>query len=384
MLGIIIGVTSVISVVAIGEGIKQQIGGQIHHLGQNLITVRPAELHTGSGSGNNANVISGLNVSGPLGNKDIDIVNTTKGVADSAPLTLTSGIVRGDNGNYSDGFVIGTTSSLPSLLNQSMAYGTFFGSDDEGTNVAVLGQHAGQSLFNEDVPLGRSFTFHGQQFIVRGIFNQFTTAPLSQQANFNNAIFIPNDVAESLSKNSAPTYEVLARPEASKSTAAVVSKVQRALDNAHGGQSGLSVMSGNQDLTASDGILELLTRLIAGVAAISLLVGGIGIMNVMLVSVAERMHEIGIRKAVGATNRQIMSQFMIESSVLSLAGGVIGIALAFLIDIGLRVFTTLQPDISWQVVLLASGVSLLVGIVFGTVPALKAARKDPIEALRSE
>ena len=383
MLGIIIGVTSVITIVAIGEGIKQQIGGQIHHLGQNLITVRPAQIHTGLGSGNNADVISGLNVSGPLSIKDVDIVNTTKGVSASAPLTIAGGTVRGDNGNYSDGFVIGTTSALPGLLNQSMAYGTFFGSDDNGTNVAVLGQHAGEVLFNEDVPLGRSFTFHGQPFIVRGIFNQFTTAPLSQQADFNNAIFIPNDVAESLSKNTAPTYEVLARPAAGQ-IVPVTAKVQKALDNAHGGQSGLSVMSGNQDITASDGILELLTRLIAGVAAISLLVGGIGIMNVMLVSVAERMHEIGIRKAVGATNRQIMSQFMIESSVLSLAGGVIGITLAFLIDAALRVFTNLRPDISWQVVLLASGVSLLVGVVFGTVPAFKAARKDPIEALRSE
>jgi len=385
MLGVIIGVTSVITVVSIGEGVKQQIGGQIHHLGQNLITVRPAQLHTNTGSNSsNADIISGLNVSGPLSIKDIDIVSSTQGVAASAPLTISGDTVRGDNGNYSGGFVIGTSSSLPSLLNQSMAYGTFFGNNDNGINVAVLGEHASEALFNEDVPLGRSFTFHGQQFIVRGIFNQFTTTPLSQQADFNNAIFIPNDVAESLSNNTAPTYEILARPAATQNTKAMVAKIKKSLDNAHGGQSGLSVLSGNQDLTASDGILELLTRLIAGVAAISLLVGGIGIMNVMLVSVAERMHEIGIRKAVGATNRQIMSQFMIESSVLSLSGGVIGIALAFLIDVVLRVFTNLQPDISWQVVLLASGVSLLVGIVFGTVPAIKAARKDAIEALRSE
>jgi putative ABC transport system permease protein len=120
------------------------------------------------------------------------------------------------------------------------------------------------------------------------------------------------------------------------------------------------------------------------VAAISLLVGGIGIMNVMLVSVTERTHEIGIRKAVGATNSQILSQFMIEASVLSLAGGVLGIGLAFFIDITLRLTTSLQPIISWQVVLLATGVSLFVGVVFGSIPALKAARRDPIEALRSE
>lgn len=105
-------------------------------------------------------------------------------------------------------------------------------------------------------------------------------------------------------------------------------------------------------------------------------------MNVMLVSVAERMHEIGIRKAVGATNRQIWSQFMIESTLLTLCGGLLGIGLAYLFNITLRLTTTLQPVITWQVVLIATTVSLLVGVVFGTVPAFKAARKDPIEALR--
>lgn len=385
MLGVIIGVASVITVVGIGEGIKQQVGGQIHHFGQNIITIKPAQLGTGSGRGaNNSEIISGLGVNVPLGPKDIDVVSHVKGIAANSPLTIVNGTVRGDHGNYSDGFVIGASSSLPSLLNQSMAYGNFFADSDAGTNVAVLGQHASEELFDEDVPLGRSFSFHGQQFIVVGIFNQFTTTPLSQQADFNNAIFIPDDVAEGLSNNTAPNYEILARPGGGQSAKAAISSVQRALDKAHGGQSGLRVLSANQDLAASNGILDLLTRLIAGIAAISLLVGGIGIMNVMLVSVAERMHEIGIRKAVGATNRQIMSQFMIESSVLSLAGGTIGIALSLLIDLALRVFTSLSPDISWQVVLLASGVSLAVGIIFGTVPAFKAAYKDPIEALRSE
>lgn len=383
MLGVIIGVMSVITVVSIGEGIKQQIGGQIHHLGQNTITVRPSQLSTGKGSGS-SNAISGLNVSGPLGSKDVDIIKRSKDISASAPLTITNGIVRSENGQYDEGFVIGTASALPSLLNQSMAYGTFFGDEDNDTNVAVVGQHAGEVMFDSDVPLGRSFTFRGERFIVRGVFNQFATAPLNQQADFNKAIFIPNDIAENLTKNAAPTYAVLARANKSQQTEAAAAKLQTELDKEHGGQSGFSVLSGNQNLAASNEILDLLTRLIAGIAAISLLVGGIGIMNVMLVSVAERLHEIGIRKAVGATNRQIMSQFMIESSLLSLAGGVIGIVLAFLIDLVLRIFTDLQPSISWQLVLLASGVSLLVGVIFGTIPAIKAARKDPIEALRSE
>jgi ABC-type antimicrobial peptide transport system permease subunit len=385
MLGVVIGVASVITIVGIGEGIKQQISGQIHHAGRDLITVRPAQIHTVTDSGSDGlNLVTGLNISVPLNNKDINTIAQVKGLDASAPLTIARGTVSGDHGKYTKGFVIGTSPDLPSLLNQSLAYGVFITDNDNGMNAAVLGQRAANELFNEDVPLGRSFSFHGESFVVRGIFNQFSGAPLSQQADFNNAVFIPNDVAERLSNNTAPTYAVLARPQAGVPVNTVTQRIRQALDKSHGGQSGFEVLSGNQNLTTSATILNLLTRLIAGVAAISLLVGGIGIMNVMLVSVAERMHEIGIRKAVGATNRQILSQFMIESSVLTLSGGLIGIALSLVIDLLLRAFTSLQPDIGWQVVLLATGVSLLVGVVFGTFPALKAARKDPIDALRSE
>jgi putative ABC transport system permease protein len=383
-LGVIIGVTSVITVVSIGEGIKQQIGGQIHHFGNDLITVRPAQIETGSGgNANNVSILSGLSVSGSLTSKDVETVTAMKGVGMSAPLTLVNGTVKGENGAYDDGFVIGTTSDLPSLLNQSIADGVFLASDDD-TNVAVLGAHAAERLFNEDVPLGHTFRFHGQDFMVQGIFNTFTTTPLSQQADFNNAIFIPHNVAEDLTNKTAPTYEVLVRADKKQQTQAVAAKIQQSLDKSHGGASGFSVLTGDQNLTADNAILELLTRLIAGVAAISLLVGGIGIMNVMLVSVAERMHEIGIRKAVGATNQQILSQFMIESTLLSLTGGVIGIILSLVIDLGLRLTTDLKPVITWQIVVIATAVSLTVGIIFGMVPAIKAARKDPIEALRSE
>jgi putative ABC transport system permease protein len=383
MLGVIIGVASVIIVVGIGEGVKQQISGQIHHQGKDLITVQPGQLHTGSG-GTSANIITGLNITSPVTQKDVATIAHTKGVVASAPLTIVTGQVHGDNGNYNGGFVVGTSEDLSRLLNQSMAFGAFLTPDDTGSNVAVMGQHAAEQLFDVDVPLGHSFTIRGQEFIVRGIFNSFSATPLAQQVNYNNAIFIPYDVALSMTKGAAPTYQVLAKPVSSKQAHAVAKSIQASLDKSHGGQSDLRVTEGSQNLTASDDILELLTRLIAGVAAISLIVGGIGIMNVMLVSVAERMHEIGIRKAVGATDSQILSQFIVEATVLSLLGGIIGVIVALILDVILRITTSLQPVISWQIILLATGVSLLVGIIFGSVPAIKAARKHPIEALRSE
>ncbi|HET8991907.1 MAG TPA: ABC transporter permease [Candidatus Saccharimonadales bacterium] len=383
MLGIIIGVMSVITILAIGDGIKNQISGQIHKYGQNVITIKPAQLTFGS-SGNAA--LASISVLDPLTNKDINTVSKVNGVSAVAPLTLVPGSPKGDYGAYHQGFVIGTNPSLPSLINQSLAYGNFFSdsNNNNGDYVAVLGQNAADAMFKENVPLGSSFTFHGQTFVVDGIFNTFNSAPLSQQANFNNAIFIPNSIAESLTNNTAPTYEILARSAVTNQTNITAKNIASALNDAHGGASNLTVNTDSQDLSNNNSIINLTTGLVAGVAAISLLVAGIGIMNVMLVSVSERVREIGIRKAVGATNRQIRSQFIAEATFLSLSGALIGIALSFVIELFMRLLTSLTPTITWQSVVIVTGVSVLVGIVFGTVPAIKASRKDPIEALRAE
>lgn len=381
MFGIIVGVASVITVVGIGEGVKQQISTQIHHFDKDLIVVQPLKNSNSVQIKNS--LFSNLNYGGSLSNKDLNTIIKTEGVVSSAPLSIVTGSVKTDNGTYGGGSVIGTSPDLPALLNQSLAYGIFLSDQDVGNNVAVLGQNAAVKMFNDAVPLGRSFSFHGKDFVVHGIFNQFDATPLSQEADFNNSIFIPYDVAVTLSDNTASTFEILAKPSSIKQVSSVTANIKSALKASHNGDSDFSVMLQSQNLSGNNAIVDLITKLIAGVASISLLVGGIGIMNVMVVSVSERMHEIGIRKAIGATNKQILSQFIIEASFLSLTGGMIGIIIAYIIDIVLRLTTDLRPDISLRLVLLASGVSLVVGIIFGSLPALKAARKDPIDALRS-
>lgn len=385
MFGIIVGVASVITVVSIGQGIKQQISNQIHQYGKDIIIIRPTQLtSSGSSTSGSGGLLSGISVSTYLTDKDVQVVKATKGVAVSAPLSIVTGTPKGENGDYKGGLVIGTTSDLPSLLNQSLAFGFFISDEDNGTNVAIVGTKAADQMFNVNVPLGHTFSFRGKEFMTRGVFNAFNSTPLSASADFNKAIFIPYDVAQSMTNNTAPTFEILAKPSNPKDAAEVRRAIQRNLDAAHGGTSNIAVISSNQNLGSDTVVLDLLTKLIAGVAAISLLVGGIGIMNVMLVSVAERMHEIGIRKAIGATNRQILNQFLIEATLLSFIGGVIGVILALLIDVGLRLATDLQPVIGWPIVVIATGVSLAVGILFGTLPAVKAARKDPISALRAQ
>ena len=380
MLGVIIGVTSVISVVAIGQGVKNQVNGQIKTFGKDLITVRASTVNSqNSGLG----ALSSLSILTPLSQRDYGTVAATRKVGMTVPVAVLDGKVQGDR-VLTDGVVIGTSENFATILNHSMTYGIFFTDDDANSNFAVLGQQAARQIFNENVPIGRSFSFRGQQFIVRGVLDGFETTPLSGQADFNNAVFIPFNVAQDLTNHSAPIYEVLVKPTDAKDVDIAAANIQKHLLTAHGGQQDFVVQRAAESQTASNAILDLLTKLIAGLAAISLLVGGIGIMNVMLVSVTERMHEVGIRKAVGATNRQILLQFMIEATVLSLVGAVFGIITAFVVDLLLRILTDLQPAISWQIVLLAAGVSVVVGIVFGLVPAVKAARKQPIDALRNE
>lgn len=386
MLGIIIGIVSVVTVVSIGEGVKQQVVSQVNQRSKGLITIRPGQLVNRDSKGHitGVNVFSGYATTGALSDKDVQTVQKTPGVGGAVPLSILAGTMTYENKPHGNVVVIGTTSQLPTALKQPVEFGDFFSDSDTNQNGAIIGSDVARNIFGDDVPLGQGFTFHDQDFIVRGVFKQFKNATLSLDTDFNNAIFIPYSVAQDLTSNNTSIYEILAEPKDPRNADKVADAVTASLKQAHGNQEDFTVLKQDESLNVTSNILNLLTRLIGGIAAISLLVGGIGIMNVMLVSVTERMHEIGIRKAIGATSRQIMSQFLIEASVLSVVGGVIGVILSIIVNFVIRIFTTIEPVVSWQVVVVAAGVSLAVGIIFGTAPALKAAKKDPIEALRNE
>ncbi len=387
MLGVIIGVVSVVTVVSIGQGIKNQVGSQIGELSRDIITIRPGKLVNVSSDGSisSVNLLADAGNGGSLAAQDISTIADTKGVQTAVPLAITNGAVSVGSHATNSTPVLAATADLPTVLSQPLLGGNFFPADTtQQPYVAVLGSFAAKTLFHQSQPLGRTFQFMGRTFFVQGVFHQFDTNPLSLSTDFNNAVFIPYQTAQSLTNNNIRPYEVLVKPATSGQANAMVGSISTALAKAHQNQQQFTVLSQMQGLAVTNNILNLLTRMIAGIAAISLLVGGIGIMDVMLVSVTERMHEIGIRKALGATNHQILEQFMVEATVLSLTGGIIGIIVSFLVEYLLRVFTTLTPDITWQIMGLAVGVSLVVGILFGSIPALKAARKDPINALRNE
>lgn len=385
MLGVIIGIVSVVMVVGIGEGVKQEVAHQVGQFGKDLITVRPGSraAHTDK-SISNTDLLFGLNAVSGLTQNDLKNIRKTDHVRLAAPMSVVPGALQAGDRKINSSLVIATNADLPGALNHSIPYGDFFGRDDENQNVAVIGKHVAQTLFDDYVPLGQTFSFRGYNFIVRGIFDDFKSTPLSPAANFNDAIFIPYDAAQKITGNSLQMYSILVKPDRPENLDSAIAAINAKLLKAHGGEQDFSVLNQKQNLAASNDVLSLITTMIAAIAAISLLVGGVGIMNIMLASVTERTHEIGVRKAIGATNQQILNQFVLESAVLSLVGGIIGVIVSIVGVMLLRIYTSLKPVVSWEAIVVATGASLIIGIVFGVAPAVKAARKDPIEALRHE
>ena len=377
MLGIVISVGSVIVVVAIGQGVRQQIGNQAARYGQDVLLVRPNQAGnelTGSGLPGGTGAL--LNAS------DLSVARSTPGVSVAVPLSAVTGQVRGDY-TIPNPLIIATTPQLTDILHQSIDYGGFFTTSDT-EQTAVLGADMANRLFSDNAPLGQKFTLRGQRFVVAGVFKQFTAAPFSLEANYNQAIFIPYDAAQNLLGTAPQINEMFVKVKSGTNPNEVAQTLQRAITEAHGGSNDTVVLPPGAKGSNSDQTLHLLTLMTVGVAIIALLLGGVGIMNMMLVSVAERIHEIGLRKAIGATDRQIMRQFVTEAFAISFVGSLIGLLVSFATIGLLRLYTSLQPVIVWEVAALAPLIAIAAGVFFGAVPAMKAARMDPIEALRHE
>jgi putative ABC transport system permease protein len=377
MLGIVISIVAVILSVSIGEGVKQQIGNQAARYGDNVLMVQPnTAAQTLVGSGLPGGVSSLLRPS------DLTVVRNTPDVSAAVPLSALKGAVHGDR-VVENPLVIATTPELSTILKQDVQYGGFF-SEPDGHHVAVLGAAIARQLFDDTAPLGQKCRFRGHEFVVSGVFKPFPAAPFSLEANYNDAVFIPYGAAQEIYGESPAINQIFVQTTSAAVTKTVETNLAAALKTAHGDANDVVVMAPGTKATSSSQTLQLMTMMTAAIAVVALLVGGVGIMNMMLVTVTERIHEIGIRKAIGASNQQILRQFMTEAFALCIIGALVGVLVSFGAIGLLRIYTSLQPAIVWPVVLLAPCLAMAVGVFFGTIPALKAARMDPIEALRHE
>lgn len=381
MLGIIIGISSVVTIVSLGEGLKHQIVGQVNSLGSNVLSIRSGKLVSSSASSVNLNLLAFLSAS-TLTAKDVQTVEKLPAVNQTVPIDFVTNAVKNDQAEMDNVYVVGTSPDLPNVLDQKLDYGGFFTPDNSGRAVAVIGSNIAHQLFGELNPVGQSLTINGRSFIVYGVLSQTSGGLFSVvQTDFNSAVFIPFQLAEDLNNGQTNILQILASVKPGFDIDTATSNIQSALTKNHG-QQDFSVLKQTQLLNLANNAVNTATGFISAIAAISLLVGGIGIMDIMLVSVSERTREIGIRKAIGATNRQIRNQFLTEGIVLTLTGGLIGIVASLVIDEGLKLYTNWRPLLNWPILISAVGLSIVVGTIFSVAPAVKAARKDPIDALR--
>jgi putative ABC transport system permease protein len=383
MLGIVIGISSVILTVGLGQGAQDQVKDEISALGSNLLIVSPGSSTSSGGIRGGFGSASTLTLTDAAAIADDSVVPDAKAVA---PTTTSQGSLTVGETNWTSQLV-GTTSAWDEVRSRSLASGRFFSSAEVhgSADVTVLGPDTASELFAVGDPVGQSVTVAGQKLTVIGVLD--SSGASTSGSSEDDLALVPIGTAKALSgSTSSSVSTIYVEATSSDTLSAAYQEINALLLNLHGVADTADFSIATQDslVETANSTNRTLTVLLGGIAAISLLVGGIGVMNIMLVSVTERIREIGLRKALGATPRLIRRQFLVEASVLGLAGGVVGVLIGY---VGAAVLPDLidQPvTVSALATAVALGTALALGLGFGVYPAGRAARLTPIDALRSE
>lgn len=380
MLGVMIGVASVVVIFSLSGGVGSMISNQIVAEGGALAVVRPKEL-----TANDKNVITSLATSksftqSSITNEDLGMISKIKEVSAVAPLANFSAKVRGD-GEEKYANLLATSPNLDQTVSLKVREGQFI-ADSANANTVVLGNQMAIDLFGTTQAVGKEIAMKGEKFIVIGVLTHQSSSINFSNVDFNNTAIIPYETAKRIIGDNLQIQQVNIHAKSINSLGAIQKQIESELLKKHNGERDFEVLTGKNISHPSDKFIELSTLILAIVASVSLVVGGIGIMNIMLVNVSERTREIGIRKALGANNRHILFQFLTESMIISLGGGLFGYLIGYAFSFGVSMFLPFSPIISWQIALLVCGLSTVVGVIFGLYPAFRAARKDPIVSLR--
>jgi putative ABC transport system permease protein len=370
MLGVVIGVTSVVLLVAIGSGARNEVTLGIESLGSNILFVAPGDFSFGS-----APSLSRLTL------EDVRRVGDAVGDPRRVAATIASGELARVGPRRAQVNLNGTNETIPFVFDRTVARGSFFTETDVAARrrVAVLGADPVERLFPDRDPLGRFVTIGGVRFRVIGVLSRVGT---TLGVDRNQEAFIPVTAAQRLFGVSR-VDGIAVKAVSPGDIPAEQRVIREVVARAHPEQD-FQVLTQDDILGVVGRVLSILTIVLASIAGISLLVGGVGVMNIMLVSVSERTREIGLRKAVGARTRDVLRQFLLEAIALTVSGGAIGILLGIGVAVLVGRLSPVPAAITGWSVLLAFGVSVAVGVFFGVYPARKAARMQPIAALRYE
>ena len=379
-LGIAIGIASIILILSLTGSISNLIKSEVSGIGSDLIVVRPTtkkdtvtsviEELTASSSFQKSN----LKIS------DVDAIKKIEGVSAVAPIALSSNTLKNEDNTIDSATILGTTIDFNSIEPLALKNGAFLNENNKENSV-VVGHMLSLLLYNTSNPIGRTFEFMGKRFIVVGILDEIDESINFDNVDFNNAVIMDINTLDK-TVGSTQIQQINVRVSNTESLEEISNKITEELTNAKSGDTNFKVSYGSEITHPASNLLNIISGMLAIVAGISLVVGGIGVMNIMLVSVAERTHEIGIRKAVGASAYNILMQFLFESLILCVLGGFLGIVLGYIFAFFVSIVTPFTPYISWQVLIITLATTIIIGVLFGIYPALKAAAKNPIESLK--
>ena len=382
-LGIIIGIGSVITLVSLGQASQKSVQNQIQSLGSNLLTVMPGAQRTENVRGATGSITS-LTYDDAKAILASQQITTVKNV--SPEYSRRAQVVAGRNNTNTQ--ILGVTPAYAEVRKVGISLGSFITQHDvDGLNkVAVLGPQVVSDLFGEGAnPLGETVRINGQSFRVMGVT---TTKGGTGFQNQDDMVIVPLTTAQKIIFGATNVTSISLEAKSEDLMTAAQDEVGYFLLARHRlsdpSQADFSILSQNDILSTASSVTSTFTALLAGIAAISLIVGGIGIMNIMLVTVTERTREIGLRKALGAKKKIITTQFLLESMILTGAGGVLGMIFGILASFIISHLMSLPFTISPSSIAIAIGVSGAIGMIFGWYPANKAANLQPIEALRYE
>lgn len=376
-LGISIGIASIILILSLAGSISQLISTQIKALNQELILVRPAN------NKNNLNsIIDELTNSNHFNNSNLtlDDLNKIKESSDNikniAPIAILHETAIGDQ-TVESATILATNSDLKPILNLELKSGNFI--QDNDLKSAVIGHSLALQLFGSSEPIGKTFSFSGHKFIIIGTLQKAEDPINFNGVDFDQAIIVDLNQIKSLNPQIQQINITVKDDNKLEATAKEISKT---LSDFKGSSSNFTVNYGSHISHPASNFFNIISIMLGGIAGISLFIGGISVMNLMLVSVTERTHEIGIRKAIGATNTHIFMQFLLESIILVFIGCIGGFLLGYLIAIFCSTFTPFKPFISLEICLVAIYFAFVTGILFGLFPAIKASKQKPIDSLK--
>ncbi len=378
--GVAVGVASITTILALSGGVTDIITRQIKDAGNDIALVRPTANDPSLIDLGNPNPATAYTTS-PLVERDLESIQSLKGVDLAAPIMTLSGNVHSKDEQPHNSTIVATTPEFTKTTPIVMKDGQFIdGITAEDT--VVLGEQLAVNLFGTDQAVGKQLTIRGQPFTAIGIIKRQKNPINYNNIDIDNAAIISLDSGKLFNQGVAQIQQINVKATKSTDIQKLKTGIENVIAKNHDNQRDTSVLVGEEITRPTSKLFLIITAVLSAIAGVSLIVGGIGIMNIMLVSVAERTREIGLRKAVGATSTSIISQFMIEAFITSALGGLIGLVGGYATAFVISMFLPYDPVLSWEAGAVALALSIAVGVLFGLYPALKASRKNPIESLR--